>query len=49
MCPGAQKIGLVERACFELLDDSSEMNMEGSWGKVSGIRFACLLLLGLLQ
>lgn len=45
VCPGAQKTGLVECDCFELLDDSSEMSMEGSWErKVSGIRFACLLL-----
>lgn len=44
VCPGAQKTRLVECDCFELLDYSSEMSMEGSWGrKVSGIRFACLL------
>lgn len=32
VCPGAQEARLVECDCFELLDDSSGMNMEGSWG-----------------
>lgn len=44
VCPGSQKTGLVECDCFELLDDSGEMSMERSWGKVSGIMFACHLL-----